>query len=169
MYAQHVSDPRVHFLQTLKVELCKAISPKDELNQIADESSIYNGAALANQTMNVRSPILVKESPKRLSSSRNKASPARTSITPTKNTKQDVKSKTPVKSAVKIPTLNVKSIPKALNHSLTVTQESELEARMRRINQLELSKQPASSTRGQIKQTTPRPLLRKEISDRFDQ
>jgi len=36
MYAQHVADPRVRFLQILKLELCKAISPKDELNQIAD-------------------------------------------------------------------------------------------------------------------------------------
>jgi len=60
MYALHVSDPRVRFLQTLKVELCKAISPKDELNQIADKESVYSGGALTSQTMNLRSPILVK-------------------------------------------------------------------------------------------------------------
>lgn len=99
---------------------------------------MYSGAVLSTHTGNIRSPILVKESPKKLSTSRNKPSPTRTSITPTKSVKAEMKSKTPIKPAVKVPTLNVKSISKPFNHSRMLTQESELDAKMRRYNQLEL-------------------------------
>lgn len=123
MYVQYVQDPRVRFLESLKLELCKAISPKEELNQIADESSVYSGGPLTNQTMNLRSPILVKDS--KLSTSRQNQSPTHSSITPTKSVRNDVKSKTPP-SKPKVPALNVKSITKPPNHLRSNGHQSDL-------------------------------------------